>query len=142
MTVLSADANIQSKDLPTILSYPVEDNVKIYKGAIVAIDTSGYATNAADTASFVVVGIADEDVDNTVSGHTAGGLNIRVVSGRAFLLTAASMTQAKVGAEALVSDDATVVTSGTTNSIKVGRVVSYVSATQVWVYIPIGGPGN
>lgn len=141
MTVLSADINIEQKDLG-LKWYPVVDNDILYKGALIAIDASGYAKPASDTSGETVVGIADEKVDNTVTGHTAGGLKIRVRSGRAFLMVTASATQASVGDAAYVTDDQTVAFSGTANAVLVGPCSEYVSATSVWINIPLGGQGT
>jgi hypothetical protein len=124
-----------------IRSYPVADNVIVVKGALVSINSSGYAITSADTTSTVCVGIAMEHVDNTLTGHTAGGKSVRVRSGCEVLLVGVSLTQAAVGLAALIVDNQTVQTGATTNSIHAGKVSQYVSATSCWVDIPAAGVG-
>jgi hypothetical protein len=134
MAALTADRETSSKTTG-LKSYPVADNVVIYKGSIVAINTLGYAQPAASTASFLVAGIADSKVDNTLSGHTAGGKSIRVVSSRHFLLDATGTpTQATVGQKVFVIDDHTVNTVQV-NNVLVGQVTEFVSATSLWVCV-------
>src|SRR5262245_34245297 len=111
MTVLSADAVIPWKSeygSGVITSYPMADNQKVYKGSLVAIDAAGYARPAADTASYISAGIAVDQVDNTITGHTAGGLRIRVRSGVRAQLPATGLTQASVGQVAKVADSGAV----------------------------------
>lgn len=134
MTALGADAQISTKD-SGLRSYKVADNVKIFKGAIVCIDTNGYANVGADTASFVCAGIAIEQCDNTQAGHAAGGKRVRVQSGKHFLLAATGMAQTSVGLAVMVKDSGSVGLTST-NSVKAGTVTEYVSATSVWVFMP------
>jgi len=140
MTALTADTPITMRNAG-LRSYKVADNVKIYKGSIVCRDTSGYANIGADTSGFEVLGIAHEQVDNTLSGHTAGGKRIRVQSGAHFLLVAASLAQTSVGKIAYVTDSATVGLTST-NSVPVGMITEYISATSAWVLIPDPGLGQ
>lgn len=113
----------------TVLVFPMAA-VKIYAGAMVALNTSGYVTNAADTASFVFVGSALDLIDN--SAGSAGALTIRVRTTGVIQCVTSGATQATVGAKVYVSDNQTVATS-TSNSVLVGRVVEYDSATSVRV---------
>jgi hypothetical protein len=124
-----------------IRSCPVADNVIVVKGALVSQNASGYAVTSADTASTKCVGIAMEHVDNTTTGHTAGGKQVRVRSGCEVLLNGVSLTQASVGLPALIVDNQTVQTGATTNSIHAGLISQYVSATSCWVDIPAAGVG-
>jgi len=136
MTALAADTPVTTKIRPDLLSYAMADNVVIYKGSLVTVNASGYAIAAADTASTVFAGIADEHMDNTLTGHTAGGKSIKLQRDRVALLTGSGFTQATVGLAVYVLDSATVaVTGGVTNHILVGYVYQYVSATQVWVVL-------
>lgn len=129
---LSANTIIARKD-GVIQAYPCKDNVHVYKGALVCVNTSGYACPAADTIGYRFVGIAMEECDNTLTGHTAGGKDVLVEGGR-FLLTATSISQAMVGQMMYIVDDATVDDySGCSNFIAVGKLDEYVSATSGWV---------
>lgn len=139
MAALAADRNTVSKYEGVIKSFPVKDNVIIYKGALVGIDSNGYALPAADAASVRVVGVAEKKADNTVVGHVAGFVNIQVRSGRAFRFNASSITQAMVGTIMYVVDDNTFDDAVGTNAIKAGRLVEYLSATEGWIYVHEGG---
>ncbi len=141
MAALTADKNIARRGYARQTPYPMADNIKIFKGSLVSVlGSSGYAIVGAATAATVCVGVAASDVDNTTPGHTAGGKTIVVESGCEFLLTGVTLTQASVSAEALLVDSSSVQTAATTNSIKVGRIAEYVSATSCWVAIPFAGP--
>lgn len=133
----TADVNTLSRN-SGMADFPVADNVKIYKGTLVCVNSSGYAVPGADTSGYVCVGIAEEQVDNTTTGHTAGRYNIRVVSGRRFTLSGTGFTQASVGAPVYVSADNTVAAS-VSNNILAGIVNKYLSSTSVEVQIAGGG---
>jgi hypothetical protein len=140
MTALVADAIIPSKGAEhvDVRSYLVADNVKIFKGAIVARDTNGYANVGADTAAFFTLGIAVEQADNTVAGHTPGGIRVRVASAAHFLLPGTGLAQANVTAPVNIADSGAVTLTGT-NTVRVGRITEFVSATAAWVYVPTPG---
>jgi hypothetical protein len=143
MTALARNNHaVQQKDHGLDLKmYLVTDNVHIYKGAIVAVDaTNGLAHPAANAANDVIVGIAQEEFDNTIPGHAAGGRDalgrrgVKVMSGAHFLLLAAgTATQAAVGDTWFVLDDQTVQAADPGNSNTIGRVVEFVDATHVWI---------
>jgi hypothetical protein len=138
MTILTADKFVQDFE-GLELSIPMADAIKIYKGSIVCYDTSGYANIGADTASFVCAGIALETVDNNIAGHTAGGQNIRVMTGRRFrLVFNGTATQATVGQQVYVHDSGSVDITAT-NYVGVGQVVFFHSAHDVDVEVPRGG---
>lgn len=108
--------------------------VKIFKGANVCFNTSGYATKAADTASFKFAGVAMETVDN--SAGAAGDEEVRIWREGVFDMNCASATQAWVGQTVYAVDDNLVALAATTtNDIPVGTVVAYTSATSVRVKI-------
>ena len=148
MTALAADLNVQSKGSGDLREYLVADNVTIYKGAIVVLDSSGYARPARNTAGEMVIGVADVKFDNTGTGHAAGARatiggiagigdkGVRVLSGRHFaFLCSATATQGSVGLPFYALDDQTVrATAGNSNAV--GIVSEYVDATHVWVFIP------
>jgi hypothetical protein len=108
---------------------------EIFEGALVAINAAGYAVNAGDDASTVVVGVADESVDN--SGGSAGDKEIKVVRTGVFTFnTAYSAAQTDVNNIAMASDNQTVdLAANTTNDIPVGRIVEVLSSSKVRVDI-------
>ena len=135
MTALAADRQTQARHAG-MQKYPVEAGETIYKGALVTIDNDGYLMPAQDTAAHRVVGVADENVDN--SDGSDGDLDCRVVSGRAFLFVASSITQAMLGDVMFVVDDQTF-DETVTNDVPCGRLVEFVSTTSGYIFIPNGG---
>lgn len=135
-------ATTVSQTIPTVpgllISVPVAASTKILQGSIVARNASGYLVPASDTANLVVLGIAEDEVDNTAGGN--GDLVCPVARHRAFKLKndgTAPMTIAHVGTAgaACVKDNDTVQTAaGATNDIPVGMVLA-VDADGVWVFI-------
>ena len=105
--------------------------VKIYKGALVALNASGYAKPAA-AGDKRVVGIAFEQADN--AGGAAGAKTIRVWRQGTFELNSSGLTQANVGDLVYVTDDNTV-TLTAAGSIVVGVITEFVSATKARVDI-------
>ncbi len=66
-----------------IVAYPVKANARIWKGALVCIDSTGYLVPASDTANLRFVGVAFESVDNT--GGANGAKRCRVVKRGTFI---------------------------------------------------------
>ena len=113
MTALTAsrDTKRMGDDaVPALKSYPVADNVHIYKGAIVGLDAAGNAGPASAT-YFNVVGCAMSDADNTLAGHVAAGINVAVRQGVFKYINGTgggAFTKADVGSPCFVYDDQTV----------------------------------
>lgn len=102
--------------------------VKIWKGALVGIDATGYLRpmNPA-TASMKFLGVANETVDN--SAGAAGDRSVNVTKTGSFVLKAASGYTpgiAEIGKEAYASSDWETSSSsaGLTNPYKVGTIVA------------------
>lgn len=133
---LSADTTVRVRGEFEVQDIPVVASDIIYKGAIVCVDTSGYAAPAADTSGYRFVGIAMEKADN--SSGSAGDISVKVAiigSGGRFLATLSGAAQTDVGEICYVTDDASLGTPGTDpgNTVVVGRLIEYVSATSGWV---------
>jgi hypothetical protein len=115
-----------------VVSYKMS-NTKIFKGAMVAVNTSGFVIPVAHgTASLKFIGIANETVDN--SGGTAGDRSISITKGGSFVMKAISgytPAQADIGKEVYANTDweIQVSTSGLTNQYKVG-VITAVESTS------------
>ncbi|WP_285250250.1 hypothetical protein [Pseudarthrobacter sp. fls2-241-R2A-168] len=131
MANLTADRNALRQD-GVLISMPLAA-VKVFKGSLLANNTSGYVTKAADTANFTLAGIAYEQVDN--SAGAAGDKSVRVERKGVFELNfSGTATQATVGLPVCMVDDNTVALAATTtNDVLVGRVASFVTATKVRV---------
>ena len=131
MAALTTD-RVTQKQLADEISFKMAA-VKIFAGALVAINAAGFLAPAADAASFKVVGIAKETVDN--SGGAAGDLSCRVETRLIGRFAASSITQAMVGTKMYVVDDQTFDDAVGTNSIIAGVLVEYISATEGRIYI-------
>lgn len=108
---------------------------KIYEGALVSVNAAGYAVNAGDDANTVVVGIADETVDNSAGSN--GDEEIKVRRTGVFTFVAGfSAAQADVNSLVYASDNQTVdLAANLTNDVLVGRIVEVLSTSKVRVDI-------
>lgn len=132
MTVI-ADVKDTKYQEGKILPFKVEEATKIIEGALVAINAAGYAVNATDTASEVVVGICDETVDNTSGADGDEYVKVRTHGVHEFVARF-SAAQTNVGDLAYAFDNQTVdLAANLTNDILVGRIVEVVSASKVRV---------
>ena len=105
MANLTADRKSTRKD-GTIFAHPVAASTVIYAGALVNLDSSGYAVPAADNAAHTFAGKADKRADN--SSGAAGDIDAEGHREGMFEFNASAMTQADTGADAYVVDDNTV----------------------------------
>lgn len=136
MTALSAarmmTTRMGDEVLPDLFRLPVTDNVHIYKGSLVGIDSAGRArpmTVSATTA--ICVGRAEEDADNTVVGHSAGGISVTIRQG-VFLWdndSSTPCTNANRGSVCYAKDDATVSGDSTSRAIA-GTIVDVPASGQ------------
>ena len=130
-----ADRNTPRRDGIEI-GLPVAASTKIEAGHLVAVTAAGYAVPAGDTAGHVVLGIAQETVDN--SAGSAGDLTVLIRRKNAFKLvnsSTAALVQANVGGSAYVQDSVTLTTAaGATNDVAAGTVIA-VESDGVWVDI-------
>lgn len=110
-------------------AYKVKASTKIYKGALVAVDSSGYVVTGVSTA-VRIVGVAYETIDN--SSGASGDLSIRVWRTGSFQFNASGMAVTNIGAKVYVTDDNTVTLTATSN-IQVGVITEFLSATSVRV---------
>jgi len=133
---LSADATREIYTAPRY-EYPVLAATTIYNGALVCIDSTGYAIPAALTASNKVVGLARAKADNASGAD--GAIDVLVHAGLAVWLTNDSthaVDQADLGGACYVHDDTTVrdFVSGGVNVVA-GAVVAIDSTKGVLVWI-------
>jgi hypothetical protein len=131
MANLTADRDALRQD-GVLISMPLAA-VKVFKGSLLANNTAGFATKAADTANFTFAGIAYEQVDN--SAGAAGDKTVRVERKGVFELNfSGTAAQADVGKSVYMVDDNTVALAATTtNDVLVGRIVSFVTSAKVRV---------
>lgn len=130
-----AERNTQLKD-GELVPLKVAASTTIEAGKMVAVNSAGYAVEASDAAGIIVMGIADETVDNSAGAN--GAKTVKVRRKKSFKLDnsgTAAVTQASVGSNVYVEDDETVaIASGPTNDIVAG-VCMGVDTDGVWVAI-------
>lgn len=131
MTAAAADLDIVRRD-GQVINYKVEAAKLIYNGSLVVLNGSGNAEPATDASSKTFIGVAAEQVDN--SAGAAQALDVDVWVDGAYLMTGSGFAATDVGKPVYASDDNTI-TLRATYVVRVGTIVEYVSATQVWVRI-------
>ena len=130
MTALSADRNTERQDRVQ-QEYPVAASTTIYAGSMVCMNATGYAIPAEDTAGLQLVGVAEEQADN--SSGSAGDINVKVRQVGAHEMTASGLTIADEGKPCWISDDQTV--SKTPANVFAGIIRDYISATSCYLDI-------
>lgn len=119
---LTADRNLAFYASPELVDLPVDDNVVVYKGALVGRNrATGYARPL--TAGDEFLGIAYHKADNTVAGHTAGGINVRLHQAIDIVHTLTGVVTADIGKDVYASADDTLTLTPAGNS-HVGRIVA------------------
>jgi hypothetical protein len=109
-----------------VVSYKLS-NVKIYKGSLVGVNTSGYLVKMDHSvASLKFVGVANETVDN--SAGAAGDKSLNVTKSGSFVMKVVNSTPAiaDLGKEIYANTDweAQISAVGLTNAYKIGTIVA------------------
>lgn len=110
-----------------VVNYKIS-NVKVFKGGLLAINSSGYLIPIAHgTASLKFAGVANETVDN--SGGSAGAKSVNVTKSGSFVFKAASgftPAIADLGKEVYANTDweVQIATEGLTTQYKVGTITA------------------
>lgn len=136
---LSADRNTPTMGaggVPVLTNYPVYQSTVIYKGSLVALNSSGYLVPGATSTSLLCVGTAAENIDNSTGA--SGDLYCQVVQGVSRWVNGSSITFASVGALCYIVDDQTVSTSATGKSV--AGTIYHVDDQGVWVYTGLAAP--
>ena len=128
------------QDRPTLrrpgeqIEPPVGANARIFAGALVAINATGFAVAGATGATLKGAGVAERRADNT--GGVDGAIRVRLSkTPHAFANSAAAdaITLADIGSDCYMVDDQTVAkTNGSNTRGRAGRVYD-VDADGVWV---------
>jgi hypothetical protein len=109
-----------------LIDLPVDDNVTIYKGALVGRNrATGLARGLVAGDDFL--GIAYQESDNTGAGHAAGAVNVRLHQNVDIVHAITGVVAGDIGREVYASDDGTLTLTPTGNS-RVGRVVAVEAA--------------
>ncbi|MGQ9707107.1 MAG: hypothetical protein ACUVWP_08970 [bacterium] len=115
-----------------LIQYKVAGQVHIYKGALVCLNSDGYAIPGADTSGYKFIGVAYEDADNTSGSN--GDISVRVLKTGSFLYPIASVQQSDMGDKAYIKDDGEV-SLVSVNEIFVGYICEMPSSGKVRVRI-------
>lgn len=133
MTALTASRNTPMKDRK-LIGFPVAANVKIFAGALVALNANGYLVPGSVSTTLRYQGRADEFCDNT--GGIDGAKTVTVRRLQAFKFANAAtdpVAQADVGNPVYIVDDQTVAkTSGGNTRSPAGRLLA-VEVDGVWI---------
>lgn len=131
---LTADRNTPMKDAE-LIAVLVAASVKIFAGALVAANATGYATPGATATTLTYLGRAEEYVDNSAGAD--GAKTVMVRRGKAFKFKNSgtdAVTQAELAKTCYIVDDETVskTNAGGNTQSAAGKVVG-VETDGVWV---------
>lgn len=129
-TALSANRDTPTRSLEK-LAIGVYTGSVIYAGALVAVNSSGYAVAASDAASIQVIGCAAEKVDET--GKASGTDNITILMGTFRYKNGDTVTDANIGDICYVVDDQTVSVTNSGSNAAIAGIVADVDSDGVWV---------
>jgi|688.fasta_scaffold14003_5 hypothetical protein len=120
-------------------SYPVEESTRIYQGTMVYVNAAGYACDVTATGVNAFVGIAVAEADNTSGAD--GDIEVEVYTEGDFELTGTFNSITDVGMPAYGDDNYAVVVALGASSVRIGRVVRFVSTTKAIIAIKPSGVG-
>jgi hypothetical protein len=130
---LTGDRNTQMKDTET-LAVLVGGGAKIYAGALIAANATGFAVPGAVATTLTYLGRAEHSADNTAGADGAKTVTVRRKKAFKWLNHGADpVTQADLGKTCYIVDDQTVAkTNGTNTRSAAGKVVG-IDTDGVWV---------
>lgn len=132
MAALTKDRNTPEREVKKV-SHPVATNVKLFAGALVALNATGYLTPGAVATTLVAAGRAEEAVDNT--GGADGAVSCLVSKGTFLFANDGSIDRTHIGKTSYIVDDQTVAaTNGTNTRSAAGTIVDLDGSTGVWVH--------
>lgn len=133
MTALTASRNTPMK-YRSLIGFPVAANVKIFAGALVALNAQGYLVPGAASTTLRYPGRAEEFCDNT--GGADGDKTATVRRGAAFKFANAAtdpVAQADVGNLVYILDDQTVAKTNAGNTLSPAGYLLAVEVDGVWI---------
>ena len=116
--------------LGEINSIPIVDDDIVYEGAMVGlVAASGHGEPLGVTVGGTFMGHCVEKVDNTLTDHSAGGKDIKLLSGRYKLeVTLSGVARTDIGAGVWAGADDVVGLTHAGDEVVVGVVIRYVKA--------------
>jgi len=130
---LSADRNTPRRE-GGFESHPVKASTKIYAGALVCLDASGWAVPGSVATTLTVLGRADALADNSAGAN--GDINVQVRRGIFQWKNSASsdeITRAEIGDTAYIVDDETVAKTDGSSARSAAGIIIDVDAQGVWI---------
>lgn len=118
------------------LAMPLAAAAHIYQGSLSALNQSGYLVPASADASLLIVGVAEAEGDN--SSGSAGAVTLALRRGAFYLANSSStdaITDADLGRNCYVVDDATVARTSNGGARPVAGVVAGVDSNGVLVEV-------
>lgn len=130
--------NTTTRQLRTQLSVPMKANAIVYEGCLVAVDASGYAVNVTAATALIVLGIANNSVDNT--GGSNGALNVDVLCVQGLFINSGSdaVTQASYGSTVYAADNDTIAKTNGSSTLSAAGICTGVDSSGVWVSLGVG----
>lgn len=110
----------------------------LYEGTLAFITAAGYLDDDTGSGANTFAGIVIRNVDN--SAGSAGDLTCEAWRDGVFLLTGTGFSQASVGRDAYATDNYAITAAPSASGVRIGKIVGYVSSTQVYVEIETDTP--
>jgi hypothetical protein len=130
---LSTDRNTPVRTGDNVV-HPIAAAKKIYAGALVALNATGYAEPGSTATTLTAAGRAEAQVDNSLGAN--GALTITVRRGVfRFSNHSDAVTRSEIGKSCYIVDDQTVAkTNGTSTRSVAGKVID-LDSSGVWVEV-------
>lgn len=133
MAALTKDRNTPTRGAKARkIVVKVAATTKIYAGAGVCLNATGYAKPAADTAGLLTDGVAEAQADNTAGAD--GALELEIKRG-VFLFAHTNLVQADVGKSVYWADDQTVTNAATATNDIVAGILDELTSEGAWIAI-------
>jgi hypothetical protein len=132
MAALSTDRNTPMRDGESIVT-GVAGTKKIYAGALVALDATGYATPGATATTLKTLGRAEAQADNTAGAD--GDITVEIRKGVFRFANHGTDTvdSTHIGSDCYIVDDSTVASTDGTSTRSVAGKVFDIDSSGVWV---------
>jgi hypothetical protein len=130
---LTGSRNTPHKDAE-LLPFPVAGGAKIFGGAMVVINATGFAAPGSTSLTVTYVGRAEDNVDNTAGADGAKTVSVRRKKVFKWANFATDpVAQADVGKQVYIVDDFTVAKTNGTGTRSVAGKLMGVDLDGVWV---------
>jgi hypothetical protein len=133
MAALTQDRLTDRRAGDTLFRHPVAAGVKIFAGALVVMNASGFVEPGTTATGKIGLGRAEEAVDNTAGSAGAVLVNYRRGTFRFANAAGDAVTLASVGTDCFVVDDQTVAATDGGGTRSVAGTVLDVDDAGVWV---------